>query len=484
MARIVSSINRRSVLAGSAALAALATLPRVLRGQDRSQVLVLGAGLAGLQAALLLQDAGMEVRVIEGSQRVGGRVLSQREVPGNPESGGTSFSPGYARLMSACASHGVETIDLTPIASYFMQRDLYLGGKRIDGAGWASHPRNPFPEPLKKIPPFQYLGAAIGPRNPLATDDAWLAAENAALDMPLDAWLKSQGWNDAMIRMAYDIDPGWGDSAQDVSTLMVLGALRFAQTQRELARGKPMFLTARGGNQAIPEAMANALKNPVEFGRKVVAIEAGRSGVEVRCADGKKYVADHAICSFPATTLRKLKITPALPPVQARAINEIGAQHITMMHVVPRSRFWEQEGATPGMASDGLINMVIAERKSADPEVVTSLTVWLKGRNALQTDKLDRKAAEAAVIAEFEKLRPAARGQLEIIAHHSWQRDEFALGDWAVWHPGQITAFSSEIGKAHGQLHFCGEHTAVSNRGMEGAMESGERAALEVLQSV
>src|SRR5690606_15831861 len=106
MARIVSSINRRSVLAGGTALAALATLPSMLRGQDRSQVLVLGAGLSGLEAALLLQDAGMEVKVIEGSQRVGGRVLSQREVPGNPESGGTSFSPGYARLMSACASYG------------------------------------------------------------------------------------------------------------------------------------------------------------------------------------------------------------------------------------------------------------------------------------------------------------------------------------------------------------------------------------------
>jgi len=410
-------------------------------------------------------------------------VLSQREVPGNPESGGTSFSPGYARLMSACASHGVETIDLSPIAPYFVQRDLYFGGKRITGEEWPSHPQNPFADPLKKIPPFQYLSATVGPRNPLATGDAWLAPDNAALDIPLDAWLRKQGWSEAMIRVAYDINPEWGNSARDVSTLMVLGALRFAQTQRELARGKPMFLTARGGNQAIPEALAAALKNPVEFGRKVVAIEAGRSGVEVRCADGGKYVADHVICSFPVTTLRKLSIRPALPAVQARAINEIGAQHITMLHVVPRSRFWEAEGATPGMATDGLINMVIAERKSADPAVVTSLTVWLKGRNALEVDKLDRKAAEAAVIAEFEKLRPAARGQLEVVAHHSWQRDEFALGDWAVWHPGQIKAFSSVVGKPHGRLHFCGEHTAVSNRGMEGAMESGERAALEVLES-
>src|SRR5690606_19156934 len=98
------------------------------------------------------------------------------------------------------------------------------------------------------------------------------------------------------------------DSARDVSTLMVLGALKFAQTQRELARGKPGFYVARGGNQAIPEAMAKALKHPVEFRRKVVAIDAGKSGVEVRCADGRKYRADHVICSIPTTVLRKIRI--------------------------------------------------------------------------------------------------------------------------------------------------------------------------------
>jgi monoamine oxidase len=69
-----------------------------------------------------------------------------------------------------------------------------------------------------------------------------------------------------------------------------------------------------------------------------------------------------------------------------------------------------------------------------------------------------------------------------VLAYHSWKNDPFALGDWAVWEPGQISAFSREVGKAHGRIHFCGEHTAVSNRGMEGAMESGERVALEVLQ--
>jgi len=85
---------------------------------------------------------------------------------------------------------------------------------------------------------------------------------------------------------------------------------------------------------------------------------------------------------------------------------------------------------------------------------------------------------------DMERLRPAAKGQLEVVEYKSWYRDPFSAGDWAVWKPGQVTAFAQDIAKSHGRIHFCGEHTAVANRGMEGAMESGERVALEVLQAV
>jgi monoamine oxidase len=78
-------------------------------------------------------------------------------------------------------------------------------------------------------------------------------------------------------------------------------------------------------------------------------------------------------------------------------------------------------------------------------------------------------------------LRPASAGQLEPVAYKSWQTDPWAGGTWSVWSPGQPQAFLPALAEAEGRLHFCGEHTALSNRGMEGAMESGERAALEVL---
>jgi monoamine oxidase len=84
------------------------------------------------------------------------------------------------------------------------------------------------------------------------------------------------------------------------------------------------------------------------------------------------------------------------------------------------------------------------------------------------------------VIAEIERMRPAAKGRLRVAAQHSWALDPYAAGDWAYFAPGTVTQFMPAMFQPHGRVHFCGEQTSVGARGMEGAMESGERAALEV----
>ena len=149
---------------------------------------------------------------------------------------------------------------------------------------------------------------------------------------------------------------------------------------------------------------------------------------------------------------------------------------------MPKKKYWEQDGLNPNMYTDGLPGTVIAEHKGEKPEDITSLTVWARGHSATWLDQLEPKDAVTAVLRSIEKLRPAAKGHLEVRAWKSWSRDPFSGGDWAVWKPGQVNAFAREVAKPHGRIHFCGEHTSVSNRGMEGAMESGERAALEVLK--
>lgn len=451
-----------------------------LRASNRTKVIVIGAGLSGLNAALLLEEQGVDVQVLEGRNRVGGRVLSHRNVPGHPESGGTSFGAGYARLLDACQRFKVGLIDVTPIVPFFNDRELVLNGKLIPSDQWPDHPANPFPATLRQSMPWAYLNPVINKNNPLKTSDAWLDPLNAPADVSLHQWLTGLGVSEEIIELCWNTNPNYGTTAHDVSALMVMSGGIFAMLQAKLG-GKVFGYTAVGGNQSIPEAMAGGLKKPVRLGCSVVGIRSTDSSVTVQCADGTTFTGDRVICSLPLSVLRRVRMEPLITGAQGRAINTLASQPLNMLHLEVKKPFWEDDGRKPNIYSNGLAGMVVAERKGQAPQDITSLTVWVRGRNAVWMDSLPLPEAQKAILDDLYKMRPAAQGKVEPKAYQSWSRDPFSVGDWAVWAPGQISGFGALVGKSQGRLHFCGEHTGVSNRGMEGAMESGERAALEVL---
>jgi len=476
-----TTVSRRTVVKGIGALPLAAALrPGPLRAQERKKVLVIGAGLSGLNAALLLEEQGVDVQVVEGRQRVGGRVLSQRELPGNPESGGTSFGAGYARLLDACKKFDVGLIDVTPIVPFFNDRELVLDGKLITPEEWPTHPQNPFPEKSRLSMPWSYLNPIIGKNNPLKNADSWLDPANAKYDVSLHQWLTSLGVSEDVIELCWNNNPNHGATAYGVSAMMVLFGSTFAMMQAQLG-GKTFGYTAVGGNQAIPEAMANGLKTPVRFGCDVTAIRSTDSNAEVHCADGTVFTADYVICSMPMSVLRRVRIDPLITGLHGLAINTLDSQQINLLHLAVKKPYWQDDGRNPNIFSNGLAGMVVAERKGKTPRDITSITIIIRGRNAQWMDTLEPEVATAAIMDDFYRVRPAAKGKVEPKVYHSWYHDPFSAGDWAVWAPGQVTSFASAVGKSHGRIHFCGEHTAVSNRGMEGAMESGERAAFEIL---
>ncbi len=182
--------------------------------------------------------------------------------------------------------------------------------------------------------------------------------------------------------------------------------------------------------------------------------------------------------------LRRIAIEPKLPAAQAAAVATLPSQPLTQVYLAPRSRFWEQDGYAASLFTDTRAGMLAAARNRDDPTEVTSLTAWITGENAAALDRLASPAeAGRAVIAAIETLRPAARDQLELIGLHSWGADAHAGGAWAYFRPGEVTRFAAVLGNPHGRLHFCGEHLATTSRGMEGAMESAEEAAAEILEN-
>ena len=449
--------------------------------RHRSDVVVIGAGLSGLAAALHLEAHGARVQVVEAQERVGGRVHSMRRLGHRQEAGGAYIGAGYRRVIAAAERQGIELADVTPMLAFFREQELVLGGELIRQSEWPDHPRNPFPGEDRALMPWTCHRVLAVRENPLAAPGDWLDPRFAAQDVPVSEWLAGLGFGEDAIRLGYDLNPSFGDDARAVSALLGFFRAAFSVEQRRLAPEGVLGYTARDGVQRIPEAMAGALRHGVHFGRTVTAIAWGRNGAEVRCADGAVYAAPHVVCSLPFGVLRAIAVDPPFEGRQAEAVRGMESQPVTQVYFAHRSRFWEEDGYRPSMFTDGPVGMFAASRNGDDPSEVTSFTAWAMGRNARRLDGLPEAEAGRLVLDAVEAVRPAAKGQLEFVGLKSWGRDPFARGGWAWFRAGEINRFAAEMDRPHGPIRLCGEHLARTARGMEGAMESGERAARDIL---
>ncbi len=488
----------------------------------RSEAVVIGAGLAGLSAAIHLQDAGVDVQVIEARERVGGRVRSMRRLGGQMEAGGTFIGAGYRRVIAAAARFGIGLIDISPALKFFREQELVLDGEIIRPSEWPDHPSNPFPDRDKALLPWTYGRVLTARENPLKRPRDWLEPSNARHDISMHEWMRGLGLGDAAIKLGYGINVSYGEDARDVSALLMLFRAAFSEAQAASSRpetasstaqaafsaaqaassdagadttsssrqaaatatssGRAKGFTVERGVQQLPEAMAAALDRPVHYRRIVTGIEDDGRRVTVRCDDGTVYRAAHVVCALPFGVLRGIAVDPPLLGRQREAVANVRAQSMTQLYFAHKSNFWEADGFAPSLFTDGAAGMMAAVRNGRDPAEVTGFSAWVMGRNAAQLDAMAPQEAGARVIREIEAVRPAARGQLEFIGRKSWGSDPCARGAWAYFRPGQITRFAAAMGAPHGRIRFCGEHLSLTNRGMEGAMESGERAARDIVR--
>jgi monoamine oxidase len=296
-------------------------------------------------------------------------------------------------------------------------------------------------------------------------------------------WMLGLGLSDAVVKSGYGINTTFGQDANDVSALLMLFRAAFSKQQRKLAPGDSLGFTVEHGVQRVPNAMAAALSTAVEHDAEVVGIENARDHVVLTLADGRKLTARRTICSLPFAVLRRLRIDPPIEGSQAQAIRELPHQAITQVYLAPKRPFWDDDGYAPSLYTDSLAGMVTAVRSGTQPDKVSHLSCWVIGPNAGKLEGLTEAQAGRAVIGAIEALRPAAAGQLELIGLKSWGGDPYAGGAWAYFRPGQIRHFATDMATPSGRIHFCGEHLALSGRGLEGALESAETAAAEVLSA-
>lgn len=474
--------RRGFVKAGMATLVA-GVAPRSLRAQTRYDAIVIGAGLSGLHAATLMEAEGLNVLTLEGRDRVGGRVYTLMDVPGRPEAAGELIGSNYARMIDAARNAGLELVEPNKLGAtsgwYYNIR-----GENITPEQWPEHKLNPMTGEDRAILPNQMLFVLSHKNNPLsgrALDD-WIRPEFQRYDIPQSRYLKEYlGFNDETIRlMNVVIHTDHMDNTSALHELRRYAVGEFNRSMTLGSAGKPLSLQVKGGNSLLPMAMADSLKNGVMLDKTVFGFDDRGDEVVVHCLDGSTYRARRIVCSMPSPVMRRVKFSPRLPERMEHAIAEIDYGISIQVHFLIKRNFWEDDGLPSSIWADAPFERfaVLGRGEGGAP---SSAIAFINGDEAYKYDFMTDAEVANHALRELIKVRPSIEGALEPILVQSCHRDVHGSGDWVFWRPGQVTAYAPYMREAHGNIVFCGEHTALLERGMEGAFESGERAAVDVL---
>jgi monoamine oxidase len=473
------SIGRRGVLLGGLAGAAVASAPAPVQARGGPQVVVVGAGLAGLTAAhRLRRRTGWRVAVHEARERVGGRTHTVRDLPGGlyGEAGGSFISTGDRAIRGLARELGVHLVDLDPIwpAGGYAYR---FGGRvqthaevfRGQSAAWREAERQ-----FRRLPwPIRY-----GERQPDAvrldrmTVAEWLERHVAPRSPIFADWVKAYFETDYTAPV---------DEASALMAVADLGGPSRSYDER---------FVVRGGTDVIATELAAGLDRDVHLGSALVAIRRRAHGYRLTFEeDGSRsdVDADAVVLTLPFPALADVDLSRSgFSPVKRRAIRTLGMGVAMKVNVVFDDTAWR-----PASSGDSVSDLTTGWTWPGHPgqQTDTKLMVCFTGASGMPAAAgspvhgLATRPLADAYLRDLERIFPGSRASYAGVTRvDRWVHDPWSQGTYSYYRAGTMTEIAGAEGLPEGAAFFAGEHTArYGNRStMNGAVWSGERAARRV----
>ena len=180
--------------------------------------------------------------------------------------------------------------------------------------------------------------------------------------------------------------------------------------------------------------------------------------------------------------LRTIEVLPAFDRGKQRAIRQLNYHASTKVLFQVRRRFWEEEDGILGGATvtDLPVRRLNYPTPDPDTERGVLLASYTWGQDAFQWGAMDPETRLEEALHDVAQIHPRILEEFEVGASHAWYSDRWARGAFALFAPEQQTELQEDIVRPEGRVHFAGEHCSLYHAWIQGALESGIRAALEV----
>ena len=431
-------------------------------------VLVAGAGLAGLAAARDLVALGARVTIVDARDRVGGRVWTVRDgfADGqHAEAGGDLIDEDQKEIRELAEQLGLKLARI--LRSGF-------GYVRADGAGQpkiaARSARRGWERMAKELWPLTkpYNLAEHRWDSPITTDLARRSVAAWLDEVRADAELRATATG---LRGFFLADP------EELSLVALVD--QFSAGDAPAPGG---LYRIEGGNDRLTSALATPLGDRVHLSSEIVALSHRGRAVRVSVKNGRalsQITCDYAILAVPATLLRRMPITPALPAQQHDAIARLQYGRATKSLLQFSSRFWRATGRPRAFGSP-LPFGAVWEANEEQPGRAGILSLLAGGSASDATQAIVAKHGVRGLAGALDWLGSQS-SELTASRQIVWEQDPYARGGYAYFDPGFDPALRAWLARPAGRLFFAGEHTSLKWQGyMNGAVESGRRAAAEV----